>query len=208
MGYGCTIKGGRLKAKDGDSLEKLKELLRELEIGAEPYPKGSLDLDVYDSSYGNYYEESYYALAELCKDGSYLDFLGEDSQVWSLVVRGGRVVDEPGVIEWRPEPNKGIVLKLGDGFSLVADSNDMDGYKEIYVYLREDSTGIMHQDLAVVGENYTYGDEGEVKPLHGRYSIKVYSDPDNEDWQQEFVIDLTGDQPKIVSAHIGQQLEA
>ena len=27
-------------------------------------------------------------------------------------------------------------------------------------------------------------------------------------WQQEFVIDLTGDQPKIVSAHIGQQLEA
>ncbi len=27
-------------------------------------------------------------------------------------------------------------------------------------------------------------------------------------WQQEFVFDLTGDQPKIVSAHIGQQLEA
>ena len=27
-------------------------------------------------------------------------------------------------------------------------------------------------------------------------------------WQQEFVIDLTGDQPKIVSAHIGQHLEA
>ena len=27
-------------------------------------------------------------------------------------------------------------------------------------------------------------------------------------WQQEFVFDLTGDQPKIVEAHIGQQLEA
>ena len=27
-------------------------------------------------------------------------------------------------------------------------------------------------------------------------------------WQQEFVFDLTGDQPRIVAAHIGQQLEA
>lgn len=81
-----------------------------------------------------------------------------------------------------------IELPLGDGYSIVAEKNDDSDYKEMFIYLRCDSDDSISQDLAIVGENYTYGEEGSVEPRHGQYSIKVYADLDNEDWTTEFNI--------------------
>ena len=75
-----------------------------------------------------------------------------------------------------------IKIPLDDGFSLVAEKNPDPDYKEIFVY---------YQDLAIIGEGYSYKhneDDGcVVQPIHGEYSVKVYSDPDNEDFQHDFV---------------------
>lgn len=87
------------------------------------------------------------------------------------------------------ENNRKLELSLGDGFTMVAEKNIDSDYKEVFVYLRDDSTGCVFQDLAVIGERYTYSAEaGDVQPIHGQYSVKIYSDPDVEDWTMEYNI--------------------
>ena len=84
--------------------------------------------------------------------------------------------------------NNKISISLGDGYSIVAEANIDTDYKEVFVYLKDEEDGCVVQDLAIVGECYHYGDEhGEVQPLHGMYSVKVYSDPESEDYTDEFI---------------------
>ena len=79
--------------------------------------------------------------------------------------------------------NNKVIIPLGDGFTLVAEKNLDSDYKEIFVYLWNEEENCCHQDLAVIGENYRYDTGLKVIPLHGEYSVKVYADPDSEDWQ-------------------------
>ena len=188
MGYGCWIKAGNLIAKDEGCKDKILALLREIGADAEEYPAGSLDLEVIDCTYGNYHEEDYEELAEFCRDGSYLDFFGDDDCAWSLVIRNGKIDDISGSVEWNHEPPSPpkIAIPLDSGYELVAEANADSDYKEIFLYLRKD--GMATQDLAIVGEQYTYDDDSNVKPIHGAYSVKVYSDPGDENYKCDFGI--------------------
>lgn len=80
-----------------------------------------------------------------------------------------------------------LSIPLDDGYRLVASRNLDPDYKEIFVYL-EGPDGLVYQDLAIVGECYEY-DNSNVRPLHGKYSVKVYSDPADEDYQYDYKID-------------------
>lgn len=95
----------------------------------------------------------------------------------------------------KTEPEK-ISIPLGDGFSLVAEKSFDPDYKEIFVYIRDDKDGLVHQDLVVIGEEYKYGDEGIV-PVHGQYSVKVYTDEYSEDWQAEHKISLYKEEENV-----------
>ena len=77
-----------------------------------------------------------------------------------------------------------VIVDLGNGRRLVAEPNTCDNYKEICIGLETDDS---YQDLAVVAEDYTYGDEGVI-PIHNQYSVKVWTDCNNEDFTTEFII--------------------
>lgn len=99
-----------------------------------------------------------------------------------------RKAEKPEVVVINPEK---ITIPLGDGFSLIAERNPDPDYKEIFVYLRRDDDGLVYQDLAIVGEDYSLKTDSEsgntaTAPISGRYSVKVYSDPDSEEYQHDF----------------------
>jgi hypothetical protein len=127
---------------------------------------------------------------ERLADESYFDFTDgytSTSGITRIVEPSGKeniICNSHSDLEYMAEHPDKIAIPLGDGFSLVAEKNMDPDYKEIFLYLRNDKDGIAFQDLAIIGEQYTYEDES-VKPLHGRYSVKVYADPDNEDWTDE-----------------------
>lgn len=75
-----------------------------------------------------------------------------------------------------------IVIPLDDGFAIEATRNEDNGYKEIFIDLCKD--GVWHQSLAVIGEEYEYAGL-KVQPVSGTYTVKVWEDPDNEDWTTE-----------------------
>ena len=187
MSYDCYCKGGSLKAHDRDSLKKIISILKEVGIDSEEFPKGSLELAVYGSGLLKYNEEDYDEIAGLCEPHaeSYLDFLGEDNYVWSLVFKNGQMNDVTGILEWRPGPPK-VTVPLDDGFSLIAEQNADTDYKEIAVSLMA-ADGHLVQDLAMISEEYDY-ENNRIVPLHGQYSVKVWSDPDDKNWQTKTVI--------------------
>ena len=79
-----------------------------------------------------------------------------------------------------------LKLKLGDGYSIVATENPDKPYQEIFIDL-EDPDGNFVQGLAVIGEEYTYQDIN-VLPLHGTYTVKVYVNPEYDDFTEEHII--------------------
>ena len=82
-----------------------------------------------------------------------------------------------------------ISIPLGDGFTLVAEANpDTEHYREMYVYL-VNKEGQIWQDLVNISEEYEYDDDGNTLPRHGEYSVKVYTDTYNEDWQVDHHIE-------------------
>lgn len=91
-------------------------------------------------------------------------------------------------LESLAEDPSSIHVSLGDGYSIIAEKNMDSDYKEIFVYLKQDD-GCVYQDLAIVGEEYEYAENGSVKPIHDRYSVKVYADSDSEDYTTEHLID-------------------
>lgn len=88
-------------------------------------------------------------------------------------------------VPWRELSESTIALD--DGWKLIAEKNPDKDYREIFVYLKDPNNAIW-QDLAIVSENYTYDDEGNTKPINGSYSVKVYTDPETEDWTTDFNI--------------------
>lgn len=55
-----------------------------------------------------------------------------------------------------------------------------------------------YQDLAVIGENYTYDDnDTNPVPIHKEYSVKVYADRDNEDFTNEFIVQQYESDPVV-----------
>ena len=184
MGYGCYLKSGFL-ITDPKNIKAMYHTLEDLSIEAEECQLGKFD--VYGADYQNYHQENYQEIANLAKAGSYLEFIGDDDAVWTLYLSNGKIEDHSGEIVYDSLDMNKIVIPLGDGYSLVAEKNIDTDYKEIFVYLKNEKEGLVHQDLAIVGENYTYdSEEGNVVPIHGQYSVKVYGDPDNEDWTTEF----------------------
>ena len=81
---------------------------------------------------------------------------------------------------------KKISLPLTGGKKMVAEINPDPDYKEIWIYL-EDENGCVTQDLAVIGEKYSYTDEG-VSPEEG-YVLRVYADKDSEDYSDSFEVE-------------------
>ena len=85
-------------------------------------------------------------------------------------------------------PEAKAVVELDDGCRIVAEKNVDNDYKEIFVYLTDES-GFITQDLAIVGEKYTYDNDNRIKSVQDKYSVKVYGDAEDEDWTKEFIVD-------------------
>lgn len=90
-----------------------------------------------------------------------------------------------------PDNNK-IIVDINDRFQLVAALNDWGPnakeLAEISVFLQEKATGLIHQDLAVIGRNYKMTDNGP--ELYDDLSVKVYADANNEDFTDDFTIPI------------------
>ena len=86
---------------------------------------------------------------------------------------------------------KWFEIVLNDGNKLVAEANEADGYKEICVYLSDYNENIF-QDLAVIGQQYIVGDKNGVEGIPHKYSVKVYGNPNDEDFTNEFLIGEAG----------------
>ena len=78
-----------------------------------------------------------------------------------------------------------IKIDLGDNRYLVAEANPEPDYREIFVYLEKD--GVVHQDLAIVGQEYEYTNDGT--KFYDAFSIKVYADHENEDFTDDFTVE-------------------
>lgn len=77
-------------------------------------------------------------------------------------------------------------VSLEDGFFIVATASCVDGYKEIYVDLHDPDDNYC-QSLAIVSEGYEVDDDGKILPIPGQYSVKVYSDPNVDDFQHDYI---------------------
>lgn len=95
------------------------------------------------------------------------------------------------IVEYAVNMPERIDIPLGDGFTLSAERGCDGLFKEIFVGLK-DSTGMWHQDLAIVGEHYHYTEDA-VFPDHGRYYVKVYADHENEDYTNSFDVERYND---------------
>lgn len=117
---------------------------------------------------------------------------GEDRWHWVGNTQGSRVV------AYYPAPKpydsgkcqvQRIEIPLGGDRKLVAEENIDHDYKEIFVFLEKD--GVAWQDLAIIGEQYRYRHSEKdgsdvVVPVNGEYTVKVYSDSENEDYTHVF----------------------
>lgn len=79
-----------------------------------------------------------------------------------------------------------IKFDLGSAF-LVAEPNTDKDYKEIIVGLMN-SDGTYIQDLAVVGPEYSYGENSKVILSDKSIKVRVYSDKHNEDYTHKFTV--------------------
>ena len=80
-------------------------------------------------------------------------------------------------------------IKIDLGFAvLVAEKGIDNNYREIYLSL-EDKSGVWLQDLAIVGQQYHYDEELNVVNDRG-IDVKIYADSNNEDFTDEFGINI------------------
>lgn len=104
MGYRCWIKGGELFLKDKSLMEETLDYLWDNEVDAESDELHG-KIWVFGSAGDNYRSEYYEALCDVCDTG-YLDFIGEDDSVWSLVFNDSKMDEVSGSIEWKHEEGK------------------------------------------------------------------------------------------------------
>ena len=80
-------------------------------------------------------------------------------------------------------------IKIDLGFAvLVAEKGIDNNYREIYLSL-EDQNGVWLQDIAIVGQQYHYDEELNVVNDRG-IDVKIYADSNNEDFTDEFGINI------------------
>lgn len=183
MGYNCYIASGKIKiaSESADAFQKLRE-----KYDFDVCKVNSREYTVDACERFSYHEEDFQELADICEEGTCLNFIGEDNIVWSLHLHHGVIEDRPGKIIFDEGELNKISVPLGDGYTLEASRNPDDDYKEIFVYLKKDS--LVTQDLAIISERYGYDEEhGNVVPIHGIYDVKVYADPMDENYTDQFI---------------------
>jgi len=83
-----------------------------------------------------------------------------------------------------------IVIRLPNGYHLVAEQNSDPNYlNEIFIGIL-DEYGVWHQDLAVVRCAYEIDDEFRVHWKDEEFDVLVYSDENNEDFTHDFTVGL------------------
>lgn len=80
-------------------------------------------------------------------------------------------------------------IKIDLGFAtLVAEKGIYEGFREIYLSL-ENKKGVWLQDLAIIGQKCHYDTNDGIVHDKG-IDVKVYADCCNEDFTEEFEIDV------------------
>jgi len=98
---------------------------------------------------------------------------------------------------WLVCKNDALVQNLGDGISIIAEKHPDPDMKEICISLQDASTGIIFQDLAVIGPDY----DPRGNAVSGQYTVRVYPDGEDESNANETcIIALTKDEYKRLSA--------
>lgn len=86
--------------------------------------------------------------------------------------------------------NNRIEINLQNGYRLVAEANIDPNYpNEIYVGIINDN-GQWIQDLAIIQNDYSYNDDGDIVYSEDKFNIYVYEDNTQEDYTNKFNIDL------------------
>lgn len=102
MDYIADMRGGKICTKTKEDMEKALAFLKEEDIFynecIETKEDGTFEATVFGSTVDGYHEEGYQKLADLCTKGSCLQFLGEDSLVWTLYLDDGKIENRSGTI--------------------------------------------------------------------------------------------------------------
>lgn len=84
---------------------------------------------------------------------------------------------------------KRIEIELPNGYKLVAEQNTDPNYsREMFIGI-VDSSGVWHQDLAVVRSSYRI-DGSKVVWLDDKFDVLVYGSENDEDFTEDFTIGL------------------
>lgn len=86
-----------------------------------------------------------------------------------------------------------IVFDWNEKYELVVERNPDPTYgKEIFCYLREKETHLIHQDIAIIRQPYFYDKKNNLKVVFNpdKVQVLVYADSDSEDYTDEFEFDI------------------
>ena len=176
---------------EGKFFVKKEEDVEKMEKQISSYSFTSVDLDkrTYQLffDYGSYNEAVIEEFLDSIKDiaeGEFV-FFGDEDIIWKYTIKNGIVNCFNGQIVY-PEERNEVFIPLSNGKELVAESNNDPDYKEIFIYVRGKDRSC-YQDLAIVSEDYEIED-CEIVPKPGEYEVKVYGNPDDEDWTNSFQI--------------------
>ena len=78
-------------------------------------------------------------------------------------------------------------VELGDGKYLVADTYPGAEYREIYIYICDDSDVVI-QDLACVRQKYEYDADDCVHHIDGLFEVLLWRNEYSEDYTDKFEI--------------------
>lgn len=85
------------------------------------------------------------------------------------------------------ECNNRIEVEIGNGCKMVCIKNEEPFEKDLNIFV-VDSRGNVIQDLASVGLEYKIDDDFKINYLNDTFSVKVFADSNNEDFNVEMLI--------------------
>ena len=83
--------------------------------------------------------------------------------------------------------NDRIEIEIGNGCKIVCLKNTEPFEKELGIYV-VDSNDNFVQDLVLIGLGYKIDNRGKINYLNDTYSVKVFADSNNEDFNVEMLI--------------------
>ncbi|MDU2109005.1 MAG: hypothetical protein E7G36_00295 [Peptoniphilus rhinitidis] len=83
--------------------------------------------------------------------------------------------------------NGRIEVEIGNGCKMVCIKNEEPFEKDLNIFVA-DQNGNVVQDLAYVGLDYKFDDDFKVNYLDDTFSVKVFADSNNEDFNVEYLI--------------------